>query len=483
MPKSVIVIGAGIGGLAAALRLAQAGYDVTIVESNPHVGGMAQAYQARGFSWTLAPPLFAARPQLEALFRDLGRSPADYLRWLPIDPQTRFFFPDGAVLNMQREWTRTAAEIAQIEPGDVAGFLRFLAYAAGIHDRRQYGFGSLLRGWLRAGPIRSAYNAARRFVRSEELARVLAHYASQSGGSPYSVPAAYSELAHAFLNDGLWYPRGGAEGVAQALAALADDYDVAIRLACPVERITIERKRASGVMLAAEEGEFLGADAIIADLDPISAARYLLPAGSVAAPALRRLVQTPMSRSVFIMLLGIRGNFPGLAPYNVFFSEDGRAESDQIFQRAIMPADPTITLCISSKIDRQCAPFNQENWLIAVDAPALSESINWATEGAIIRERILTILEARYGLDLRDRIRVEKQITPADLARISGAWRGAAHGELPHGRRAALARPKIRSPHAKSLYHVGGGVLPGGGPAQAILSAEAAAAMLRRDLN
>ena len=187
------------------------------------------------------------------------------------------------------------------------------------------------------------------------------------------------------MNDGLWYPRGGASAVAQALAALAYEYDVAIRLASPVEQIILERNRASGVTLAAEEGEFLGADAVIADIDPISTARYLLPAGSVSAPALRRLVQTPMSCSVFIMLLGIRGTFPELAPFNVFFSEDGRAEADQIFQRAVMPADPTITLCISSKIDRQNAPFNQENWLIAVNAPALSESINWATEGAIAR--------------------------------------------------------------------------------------------------
>lgn len=481
MPKSIIVIGAGIGGLAAALRLAHLGYDITIVDKNPQVGGIFCDYQARGFTWSLGPPLFSARNQLDALFRDLGRSPAEYLRWLPIDPQTRFFFPDGAVFNMRREWTRTAAEIAQIEPGDVAGFLRFLAYAAGIHDARRFGFGSLLRSWLRAGPFRSAFSVSRRFIRSEKLSRALAHYASQSGGSPRAIPAPFSELAHTFLNDGLWHPRGGARAVAQALAALADEYDVAIRLACPVEHITIERNKATGVRLATE-GEFLRADAVIADIDPISTARYLLPEGAVSAPARRRLVQTPMSSSAFIMLLGIRGTFPQLAQYNVFFSEDGRAEADQIFQRALMPADPTITLSISSKTDPQSAPYNQENWLIAVSAPPLSESVNWATEGAIVRDRILTILEGRYGLDLNDRIRVEKQLTPADLARISGAWRGALHGELPHGRRAALARPQIRSPHAKGLYHVGGNVLPGGGPAQAILSAEAAAAILRRDL-
>ena len=488
MPKSVIVIGAGIAGLATAIRLAHAGYDVTVLEHKSQVGGIVCDYHSRGFSWTVAPSAFSARPQLEALFHDLGRNLDDYLRLLPIDPQTRYFYPDGTVFNICRDWTRTAAEIAQIEPGDVAGYLRFLAFAAHLHGIRRYGFGqsetatnSLFRSWLRAGPHRSAYSASSRFVRSEKLVRVLAHCASQSGGSPYAVPSTFSELAHTFLNDGLWYPRGGVYAVPQALANLAGEFDVSLRLACPVKRIEIERNKAIGVTLEAD-GELLRADAVISNIDPISTARYLLPEEAISAPALRSLVQTPMSSSAFIMLLGIRGTSPQLAHHNIFFSDDYRTEFDQIFHHGIMPEDPTITLSISCKTDALNAPFNQENWLIAVSAPPLSEKVNWATEGAIVRDRILTILEGRYGLDLSDRIRVEKHLTPADLGRLSGAWRGALHGELPHGRRAALARPQIRSRQVQNLYQVGAAILPGGGLPQAILSAKAAAAMLRHDL-
>ncbi|MCY3796848.1 MAG: phytoene desaturase family protein [Chloroflexi bacterium] len=481
MAKSVIVIGGGLGGLAAAARLARAGFEVTVLEKNAQVGGQISEVQAAGFRWSIGPPAITARPLLEELFNDLGRELQDYLRLLPLDPQTRYFFSDGLTYNTRLDWSATAAEIAQIDARDVSGYLRYLAYAASIHQLRRYGFGrSLHGGWFRAGPLASADAAARRFIRSDKLRRALSHHASQSGGSPFAVAAAYSELAHAALNSGLWHPRDGLAAIARALENLAAEFKVSIRLGCPVARIEIERSNAIGVAL--ESGEIMRADAVVSNVCPISTARYLLPEWTISATALRSLMQTPMSSSAFILLLGIRGASPRLAHHNIFFSDDFRAEYEHIFQRGLMPADPTITLTISSKTDPPSAPGNQENWLIRVSAPPLSEKVNWATEARGIRDRILTILQGRYGLELHDRIRFERHFTPADLSQLSGAWRGALHGSLPHGPRAALTRPRIRSPHLKRLYHAGGAVVPGGGLPQALLSAKAAAALLIQDL-
>lgn len=481
MVKSVVVIGAGLGGMAAATRLAQAGFEVTVVEKNAQVGGQIREFQAAGFRWSIGPPAINARPLLEEAFRDLGRELEDYLRLLPINPQTRYFFSDGATYNSRLDWSATAAEIAQIDARDVSGYLRYLAYAARIHQLRRYGFGrSLHRSWLGAGPFASADAAIRRFIRSEKLRRALMHHVSESGGSPVAVSAVYSELAHAVLNSGLWHPRDGTAAVMRAFEKLASELKVDIRLGCLAARIQVERNETIGVLL--QSGEVLRADAVVSNVCPISTARYLLPEGTISAAALRSLAQTRMSSSEFVLLLGIRGTSPQLAHHNVFFSDDSRAEFEQIFQRGMMPADPTISLTISSKTDPPNAPGNQENWLIRVSASPLSEKVNWATEAMVLRDRILTVLQQRYGLDLHDRIRFERHLTPADLAQLSGAWRGALHGTLPHGPRAALTRPQIRSPHVKRLYHAGGAVLPAGGLPQALLSAKAATALLIRDL-
>lgn len=489
MSHSVIVIGAGIGGLAAAVRLAHAGCEVTVLEKNSQVGGLLRDVQARGFRWNLGAPALYALRQLKALFDDCGRNLADYLRLLPLEPQTRFFYADGAVFNLRRDWTATAAEIARIQPDDVAGYLGFLAFAARLHAMRNFGFGeaeaapgTLLGSWLRAGPFRSAHSASRRFLRSEKLQRALAYCLSHSGGSAFAVPAAFCELAHPILSDGLWVPPNGSQAIPQALAKLAAELDVAIRLGCPVKRIVIERNQAIGVESEAD-GEILRADAIVSNLDPVSTARYLLPEGAISPVARRRLAQTPMSSSAIIMLLGVRGTVPRLAHHNVFFSADARAESDQLFKRALMPDDPTISLTVACRTDPQSAPVNQENWLIQVDAPPLSPGIDWSTQAAIVRDRLLNKLEVGLGLELRERIRAETLLTPADLARSFGKWRGALHGELPHGRRAALSQPQIRSRYARRLYQVGNAVVAGGRLPHALLSAEAAVAALRRDLN
>ncbi len=186
MPKSVIVIGAGIGGLAASIRLAQSGYDVTILEKNPRVGGKMYRYETSGFRWDTGPSLITNRPLLEEVFTDAGKDMADYLRLIAVDPLTRYFFPDGTTFDAHRDWAKTAAQIARLEPADVEGYLRFLAYAARLHrsvDPLALGrhststpdaaFSSTT--WIQADALRNMSRSIETFVQSKKLQRILEH--------------------------------------------------------------------------------------------------------------------------------------------------------------------------------------------------------------------------------------------------------------------------------------------------------------------
>ncbi len=491
MAKSVVIIGAGIGGLTAAVGLAYAGYEVTVLEKNPQVGGKVYVYQSGGFRWDTGPATFAPKYALGALFDDLGLDLSSYMRLLPIDPSTRFHFPHGSVFDSRRDWADAASEIAQLDPNDVEGYLRFLAYAARLHRIAyvQRASGALPQSdsgeesiwhWLRSDPFRSMHRAISRFVKSEELQQVLGNFSSSRGGSPYAIPATLNALIHQSLSEGIWYPQNGIYSVATALERLAREQGVAIHLNCPVQSINIKGDAARGVLL--QDGQILPGDAILSNVDIISTLRFLLPDGALPAATQRQLLRTPLSSSAFVIVLGVRGTHPQLAHHNVFFSEDRRREFHQIFQREVMPDDPTISITISSKTDSLHAPVNHENWLIRVNAPPLSEKFDWAAERERYRERILTILYQRYGLDLRECIRTETHLTPADFQRMTGACRGSLFGRLPHARSLLLTPPTIRSNFIAGLYFAGNTTQAGGDNAMGIQSGRLAAATISQDL-
>lgn len=493
MPKSVIVIGAGIGGLAASIRLAQSGYDVTILEKNPRVGGKMYRYETSGFRWDTGPSLITNRPLLEEVFTDAGKDMADYLRLISVDPLTRYFFPDGATFDAHRDWAKMAAQIARLEPADVEGYLRFLAYAARLHrsvDPLALGgrsastpdadFSSTT--WIQADALRNMSRSIETFVQSKKLQRILEHFATLAGANPYRAPATLNVIAHRVLTGGAWYPQDGSSAIPRALERLALECGVKIQLNCPVTQIAVKRGRAVGVTLARDE-QFQTADVVVSNVDVLSTLRYLLPSDVVPPPALRRLNKARVTSSAYVIMLGVRGTFPQLQHHNVLFSADSRREYDQIFKREIMPDDPTITLTISGKTDPLHAPVNQENWLITVNAPSLSEKFDWAARHAEFRDRVITILNQRNGLDLRDRIRSENHLTQADLARMTGAWRGSLYGRSPEDRQALFDRPHLQSRDLAGLYFVGGAVHPGGGFPMALLSAKLATEMILDEVN
>lgn len=487
--QSIIIIGAGIGGMSAAIRLAVAGKHVIILEKNARVGGKMYQIEADGFRWDTGPSVITMRHVFEDLFRVAGRKLDDYLTLLPLDPLTRYFYPDGTVFNASSNLSRMAEQIAQWDERDVAGYFKYLAYVATIHritgpvfiyDKppRPASFLKVpITEWLKADPLRRMQPAINGFVKSPYLRQLLGRFATYVGGSPYLAPATLNVIAHVEMTGGVWYPQGGIYTIAQALQKLALELGVEIRTDTPIQQIDVQNGRAVAVITQSRER--IEAEAILANADVTSVYEHLLPR-QIAEKRLNRLKKQEPSGSGFVMLLGVDGEHPHLAHHNIFFSGDYRREFENIFKKGVPADDMTVYVSITSKTDADHAPAGHENWFILVNAPALSSQYDWDSHKTAYRDKVFNQL-ARFGVDIRDKIRIEHIFTPHDLQNMSGAWRGALYGASANSKWTAFKRPHNRCADIRGLYFAGGTTHPGGGVPMVMLSGKVASELILED--
>jgi phytoene desaturase len=488
--KPIIIIGAGIGGLTTAIRLAAAGRKVLVLEQNEAIGGKMGQIQRDGFRWDTGPSVITMRHVLEELFAVAGHRLEDYLTLLPVEPLTRYFYPDGTLLDATRDLSRMAAQIAALDERDVEGYLSYLAYAARLHRITGpvfiYDQPPAWRSFTRVPPAdalrvdawRSMDAAIRSFVRSSHLRQLLGRFATYVGGSPYQAPATLNVIAHVELTGGVWYPQGGIYAIAAALARLAGELGVEIRTGCPVRQIVLAGNTVQGVLLT--DGTLEPAETVVANVDVAAVYQTLLPPTIATPRRLAHLTRVEPSCSGFILLLGVTGRHERLAHHNIFFSNDYRREFNDIFRRGIPPDDPTIYVAITSKSDPAHAPAGDENWFVLVNAPALDSRYDWTTQATVYRDQILIRL-ADFGLDIRGKIQTEQMLTPLDLARLTGAWRGALYGASPNSPFTAFRRPHNHAPDVRGLYFAGGTTHPGGGVPMVMLSGKVVANLIAAD--
>lgn len=490
MNKPGIVIGAGIGGLSTAIRLQNAGHQVIVLEKNPLVGGKMYQIEQDGFRFDTGPSVITMRHVFEDLFASSGRKLEDYLDLVQVEPMTRYFYPDGFVLDASSDLSKMASQIEIINERDVEGYLGYLAYAAQIHRVTGQTFiydkpptlASLLKvaPWemLKSDPFRTMNGAIKSFVKSEKLRQLLGRFATYVGGSPYLAPATLNVIAHVELTGGVWYPRGGIYQIAAALEKLAWEIGVDIRMEQNVSKILVSDGAVSGVRL--EDGTEIDARVVVSNVDVAMTYQTLLPAGSVPQSRITSMSSYEPSCSGFVLLLGIEGKHEKLTHHNVFFSEDYKAEFETIFKEGLPADDPTIYIAITSKTDKEHAPSECENWFVLVNAPALSDKYNWKESKENYRDLILKKLSQK-GLDVRDKIRTETILTPENLQDMSGAWRGALYGPSANDRFAVFLRPHNRSKDVKGLYFAGGTTHPGGGVPMVMLSGKVVSDMVLKD--
>ncbi len=486
--RKVIIIGAGLGGLSAAIRLAASGFDVTIVEKNETVGGKVNSVEANGYKFDTGASLLTMRHVFEDLFQFAGKRIEDYLTIVPLDPICRYFWSDGVVFDASGDLQKTEREIEKIAPEDSENFRRFLKdskhkyeiadktfLAHSLNDLPRLLRPKFFRDLLAISSLKTLDQHTKNYFQSPKLQQLFNRYATYNGSSPFQTPATFALVPFVEFGLGAWSVRGGIYEIPKALAKLAEELNVKIRTNCAVAKIIIENKKAVGVQL--ESGEIIRGDAVVANSDAVETYRNLIDKSFFN----EKLNGREPSSSGFVLLLGVRKKYERLAHHNIFFSDDYRAEFDALF-KSLRPAEnPTIYVCATSRTDETQAPKECENLFVLINAPYTSERTDWAKEAKPYRDLIIKKLE-KFGLeDLEKSIEFEQVITPEDFEKKYRTNRGSIYGVSSNGIFSAFLRVPNRARNIENLYFVGGATHPGGGMPLVLLSGKMASELITRE--
>lgn len=479
--KRVVVIGAGLGGLSAAIALASEGFAVDLIEKNDKVGGKLNILQKEGFTFDLGPSILTMPHVFEALFTRVGKSMADYVAIEKVEPHWRNFFEDGTVIDLSEDPDYQRHEFDKLGPHTYDEFRRFMAYSqkltreteAGYFAEGLDGFWDLVKFY---GPLRSLNfdvfrtmdQGVRRFISHPKLVEIMDYFIKYVGSSPYDAPALMNLLPYIQYEYGLWYVKGGMYGMAQAMERLALELGVTIRLNSEVAGIEQQNTRATGVRL--QQGDVLPADIVVSNMEVIPAMQKLL---NSSAAELQKMQRFEPSCSGLVLHLGVNRLYPQLAHHNFFYSDQPRKHFDAVFKSHELSEDPTIYLVAPCKTDPQQAPAGCEIIKILPHIPHLDpEKPLSADDYWALRERVLAKLE-RMGLtDLRRHIVTEEYWTPSDIEARYYSNQGSIYGVVADRNKNLGFKAPQRSSQLSNLYFVGGSVNPGGGMPMVTLSGQ-----------
>ncbi len=491
MDRSIVIVGAGMAGLAAAIDCAVQGARVTLVEKDSSAGGKMREATVAGQSIDAGPTVLTMLPVFEALFGDSGASLHDSVKVTAADVLARHRWTGGTTLDLYADVDRTTEAIARFAgDADARGYRDFAAAGQVIHDALRHtfieadkpanplslmtraGLGGLA-GFARLDPYRSFWSMVSSHMRDPRLRQLFGRYTTYCGSSPFQAPATLALIAHVERR-GVWLVEGGMARLADAMLARARSRGVTVRLETAVDEICVAKGRASGVRLAG--GEQLHADSVLlaADAAALGAALFGNAAASGTAPFARR------DRSLSAFTVAAVGQVAGPAlRHTIAFSDDCRPEFDAL-ARGRVPCDPTVYLCAQDRMAKDAPPPGpDERFFLVLNAPADGDHHDW-TQSEIERCTMQAFRRlAMSGLALSPSAPLSIS-TPSDFARRFPATGGALYGRASHGWMASFRRPGSKTA-VPGLFLAGGSVHPGAGVPMAVLSGRTAARAMLAD--
>lgn len=478
-PSNVAIIGAGLGGLSAAIHLRLAGFGVTVFEAQDKVGGRANRLERQGFRFDTGPSLLNYPWVFQDLFRAAGRRFEDFVTLLPIDPSITFFWRNGERFTLSSQFDLLASEVERMEPGSSPALARFMRNASEQFrisfenlvtrnsDSALSWFGAMKwRDLSKLSLFRSFEGELKRYFRNPRIRQALGSYAMYLGGSPFQLPGLFSILPFGELAYGLWLPKGGIYALVEATRKLADEIGVNFHFSTSVKQIAVENGRVSGIRT--QDGTFHPFPIVVSNVDVPTTLTDLMADGAAKKPA----TKWHMTPGVLTFYWGIRGEIPNLPHHSIYLPDDPRLGFSQLLDGGVIPDDLPFYVSAPSKSDPALAPPGTTLVFVLVPTPVLSKlgTMNWNRAVSDIKAEVFGRL-ALHDIHLdRSDFLVDEVWSPEEWSTRFGLYDGSAFGAAHTLFQMGPFRAKNYSPEVQGLFFVGASTTPGTGMPMVILS-------------
>jgi phytoene desaturase len=480
--KKALIIGAGIAGIATAIRLAVKGFQVEVFEANNYPGGKIFEFEQDGFRFDAGPSLFTMPQYVDELFELAGKDTSQFFQYQKLETASKYFYADGSQLTAYVDEQKFKGEVEKLIGGGDALEKYFknsskiyqitnsVFLEQSLHRLKAYLSRDTVRSILRLPQIdafRTMHEANKDFFTDKRLVQYADRYATYNGSNPYQAPATLNVIPHIEQHFGAYFPDKGMYSIITSLMQLAESIGVKFHYNSPVTEIILTDKKAVGIKVDNEE--IIDADIVVSNMDVWFTYHKLLSDHPHLQP--QKILNQERSSSALIFYWGIKKQFSGLDLHNIFFSGDYKAEFGHIWQEQGICEDPTVYVNISSKLKTDDAPVGCENWFVMINAPS-NKGQNWDELIKVAKENILKKLSRILKTNIAELIVCEFILDPRSIESRTSSYQGSIYGTSSNSRFAAFLRHANRSSKIKNLYFCGGSAHPGGGIPLCLLSAK-----------